>query len=59
VEAGERDEVWRDLTIQPVVIPDLKHTGCRSEFLHNDQVLMRPDGSITPELRGSIQLKCR
>jgi len=50
-------EEWRKLVIQPAVIPDLQHTGVRSDFTYQGDTFMRPDGAVTSELRSSIQTK--
>lgn len=47
-------EPWRKLVVQPAVIPDLQHTGIRSDFTFQGQTFMRPDGQVTNELRNTV-----
>ena len=50
-------EPWRSAFIQPCAIPDMNHTGVRSPFLYQGPTYMRPDGTISAELRQGIQKK--
>lgn len=48
---------WRSTVVQPCAIPDMLHTGVRSSFVFQGPTYLRPDGSISAELRNGIQKK--
>jgi len=53
-QADGASEPWRKLVVQPAVIPDLQHTGIRSDFTYQGETFMRPDGQVTNELRNTV-----
>ena len=50
---------WKKLLIQPISIPNLGHTGIKTAFSAQEEVLMRPDGSVGKGLRNLIQSTMR
>eukprot|EP00512_Aurantiochytrium_limacinum_P013275 CAMPEP_0171572096 /NCGR_PEP_ID=MMETSP0961-20121227/3901_1 /TAXON_ID=87120 /ORGANISM="Aurantiochytrium limacinum, Strain ATCCMYA-1381" /LENGTH=200 /DNA_ID=CAMNT_0012126841 /DNA_START=40 /DNA_END=638 /DNA_ORIENTATION=- len=51
-------EYWKPLLIQPVIVPDLRHTGIRTQFDDpEDMDLLRPDGKSTRKLKSLIKTK--
>ena len=52
-------EGWRLATAPPRAIPDLAHTGVRTPFTYQGPQYLRPDGSISSELRGGIRTAMR
>lgn len=50
---------WRRLKDIPRVIPDLSHTGLQSEMSAPTPAFMRPDGSMTADLRDTIKNRVR
>ena len=51
--------VWRRLKDIPKVIPDLSHTGLQSQMSAPTPAFMRPDGSMTADLRNTIKERVR
>lgn len=40
-------------------IPDLQHTGIRTDFTYQGSTFLRPDGSVSRDLRNEIRTKQR
>uniref|UniRef100_A0A7S2D1F7 Uncharacterized protein n=1 Tax=Florenciella parvula TaxID=236787 RepID=A0A7S2D1F7_9STRA len=55
--AAETPAPWSKVHTQPIAIPDLNHTGVRTEFTYNGETFLRPDGSVSLDLQNSIRSK--
>jgi hypothetical protein len=56
--ADTSGEFWRRLLIQPVVLPDMAHTGIRTMFDNPEEGdLLGPDGRTTRRLKALIQTR--
>lgn len=50
-----KTEPWREAHEPPKSLPNLDHTGVRTSFTYHGPTFLRPDGSVSSELRHDIR----